>query len=496
MRRLKMNHEQFVVIFMVAFIVTVGSGYFLYIESLDHDVEFRWEIGSDTQGTYWVVIETTEPRPLGSIHFRIEDPDGNVTEVTDPSGQVLKLEGRLSDIVHDWDDMKAARDVEWPDAVYESSWGWETFYSGVPGGKTNLTLFVVYHDYGERFTAGDFMLVRSETVGGPVGENHRILLSISDRNERIAEKRFPHAIQPLVFENRENQGDYKLNIIKSEPWPLKDVEYSVLNLNRLVARYKVHGEEFRMKGNVSDIVFDPDKIHGDVYRDIFYTSGLHDPVNITWYLVYVDSDSDDIISTGDTIWIRDEKNGGVVDEDFRIRFARKVPQQGIFETTMIRPTFELEWNVSVINGTYCIEIINTTRYHLDSINFNLTSPDGMNATAMSPDGEKTTIYGRLQNINFTLWLFEQANGSWDPDATFQDKFYAYDYGSSYWYTNRWRVNRTLFIILEDLDSNGRLSNGDKIWIRHRDQGGAAGPGYALALTDDRSYKAYPVIILP
>ncbi len=515
MRRMKLNHEQFVVIFMAAFILTTGAGYFWYMGTID-DSRFRYAVNTPMDGIYRIEVVEADGKYLQNIRFKVVDPEGAVVFVTDPDGNFIALEGTLWDIWYDENKSSEARNQqEWPDAHPTPPQDhWSRFYADYPDAKNNLTLFLVYYDMpirneypngkvwyvrDRKLTEGDHIEIRSDAIGGGVYAGCKLKLYDPHRNDDVVEITFKRAVVPIDVSIYENQGDYRIKIVDCEPWPIDDVSYQLLTYNFMQNRWEdPSGEIITMLGSLEDIVYTHEDFSSAIshqnhtkinttYRGIFYSrepaGGPPISINHTFATVYFDSDSDGLVTSGDTLWVRGSVNGGAVDEWDGIRLGIRNWDQTLIRTPMIRTNFEIDYNVTIVNGSYRVDLLNASGHSMDEIEYTLYDGLGKNVSLLDPDHRRIDLEGDLIDINFTLHSYNSADNEHPP------VFYSRDPVGM----PPRSINHTLFIVFEDMDLNGRMTTGDKIWVRSAAEGGAADSDFTLVLRDQRYDKSYSTI---
>ncbi len=136
-------------------------------------------------------------------------------------------------------------------------------------------------------------------------------------------------------------GNYLIEIIDVEPQDSSDVSWSILDLNRLKTTWQdPSGENLSMEGDLSDI-----KYHQTDFDIATTTNGTRfysrdpsgDPPvnkNSTLCVVFVDKNDNDKMDSGDEVWIRSVKKGGVADEDFRFRMVNEKPKDAYGELVL------------------------------------------------------------------------------------------------------------------------------------------------------------------
>jgi flagellin-like protein len=141
-------------------------------------------------------------------------------------------------------------------------------------------------------------------------------------------------VTTIAWGMEEHGGDYLISITTVEPTPLEDVTWTILDENRIIADKDDPGTlNVRMDGNLDEILWDVgERDDADVtVEDRWYSQDPDaDPVasnNHTLYIVYIDTDEDGKLSSGDSIWIRSYENDdplagrGIAEEDFRFRMV-------------------------------------------------------------------------------------------------------------------------------------------------------------------------------
>jgi len=127
------------------------------------------------------------------------------------------------------------------------------------------------------------------------------------------------------------EGDnYIIEIIDVQSESLDEVSWSILNLNRLVTSWEdPFGDTLRMEGDMLDVNFSQAGYNSADATDSgkFYAQDpIGDPpvnMNHTLCIVYMDTNSDGKLTSGDVIWIRSTDNDGSADEDFRFRMVNE-----------------------------------------------------------------------------------------------------------------------------------------------------------------------------
>jgi len=124
--------------------------------------------------------------------------------------------------------------------------------------------------------------------------------------------------------------NYIIEIIDVQSASLGYVGWSILNLNRLVTIWDdPSGETLRMEGSLVDINFSMSGYNGadeHVYNKFYSQDPVGDPplnMNHTLCIVYMDTNSDGKLTSGDVIWIRSTDNDGAADEDYRFRMVNE-----------------------------------------------------------------------------------------------------------------------------------------------------------------------------
>ena len=149
-----------------------------------------------------------------------------------------------------------------------------------------------------------------------------------------------------------------------------------------------------------------------------------------------------------------------------------------------RPT--IAWRVSVEGDNYIIEIIDVHPESLDEVSWTILTDSRLVNSWDDPSGENLRVEGDLIDINFTHQDYNQA------DVTHYHKFYSRDPTG----TPPQSRNHTLFMVYMDVNTDGKLSSGDVIWIRSAENGGPADEDYRFRLINERAGEAYGELILP
>jgi len=134
---------------------------------------------------------------------------------------------------------------------------------------------------------------------------------------------------------------YLIKIFNIRSWSLDDVQWSILNLSRLVTTWDDPADEsIRMEGNLIDINFST-TTRGSaslvVYEKFYSGEPIGNPpisINHSLCVIFFDEDSDGKISNGDYIWVRPITNGGCARENYRFRLTSSnmgwVPGERLF----------------------------------------------------------------------------------------------------------------------------------------------------------------------
>jgi len=143
----------------------------------------------------------------------------------------------------------------------------------------------------------------------------------------------------------------------------------------------------------------------------------------------------------------------------------------------------IAWMISVEGDNYIIEIVDVSSESLDRVRWEIL--DRLTVEWEDPSGEAIRLEGDLIDINFSMEEYRSA------PVNNSGKFYSRDPSGSPPVSN----NHTLCIVYMDVNHDGKLSNGDVIWIRSTVNGGCADEDFRFRMVNDRTDDTYGEKIL-
>ena len=164
---------------LVASIVLIGGSVYALVHTWEETEEYDecdgFSITWYLSGCSSYIIEFVDVKPtrtLEDVQWSILDPNLSLATWEDPSGEILRMEGDLSDINFSQAGFDGA-DVHEDDKFYSQD------PTGTPPVSINHTLCIVYMDVSSdgKLTPGDVIWIRSYDNDGVADEDYRFRLS-------------------------------------------------------------------------------------------------------------------------------------------------------------------------------------------------------------------------------------------------------------------------------------------------------------------------------
>jgi len=439
--------------------------------------------------------------PVDEIGFQITDPDGNVVEIEDPNGNAIVFEGKLTDILMDHDKEQEA------ERYLYMNWTTYYFYPDYPTWENNITLYIVFiegsfEEQDAILDRHDHLSLRTNGSGGVVGEGFRVRLFHLDGHfqRNLLNVILPRAPTPLKYRLSNVNDDYVITIEDLTPVP---VEGTLIQYSSPTRYFNIYLKEILF--NESD--YRTASLSGRnnaTYGDIFYANFSHgvtddytdDEEHRTLYFIYVDENLNGFVDTSDTIHFRSKENGGIVQEVDSIRIFFPFSDLGHITSTWLHfypLSTAIEWDISVVDDCYRIQIENITDVSLFGTTLRITNSTGHMKFYFDGYSDRWIVNG-LFRLQFIQDSYNESYNQSDGADTYGGRFYVqhfiYYHGTQVW------SNLTKYIVFEDVDDNDNVSSGDIIWVRPSIYGGLAEPGDRFMLWNERLGAPYGTLKFP
>jgi len=491
-------------------IVVILSYYSVIIRENNTEDDREWIISARSDGDYGIGLESGPNININKTSFELVDEHGNIINITDESGKEIQFHGDLADIRLDshkvFECERYAVAKGWVNSTVNS-----LFHADYPNGSDNRTLYIEFSDRGKPWEidpvhqemwgpdtvwVGDGFAIRSILNGGPANQGHRLILRNKENNRVISTITLPRPQTPQLIEPELINQTYQLTIQAIEPVPIESVTYWLFDYHHM-RTHRIPGSDLKFEGNLSEITWNETAFSlardspwpNSTVDDIFYADYPSGNDNRTSFFIFMDLDMDGNLSVGDVFHCRSQDNQGIGYNYSRLTLfdERKVKYQNSNRITIEVVRFEpfdahLKWNLSIINDTYMIDLIDITSTEDNDLMFSIV--DRNNDFIYIEDNSSALSVERFRTVRFNQDEYNESNTS-ITQRTYSNKFYT---------TSDELI--TLYVIWDDVDGDFVVTSGDRLWLRSESQGGIAEEGYKLRIYHRYYYQLYGTIVFP